>query len=246
VTDHEQLDLLTGTDEDPAREVVDRARELFAALDDLPEEQRIDAVNAIRLALAEHSPMRDEPVDCVLWVKSEAVTANDYNPNVVAPPEMELLKLSILADGYTQPIVGWRTPADDGAETYEIVDGFHRHRVGKEARAVSDRIHGRLPLAVIRPDREGSADRMAATIRHNRARGEHTVKDMSAMVVYLRQTGKSPEWISEHLGMPADEVQRLQVTHSLGAAFADQDFSQAWEPDHDSDLTFSADDELEL
>lgn len=228
---HEQLDLLTGTTEDPSRAVVDRAREAFAGLADLPEDQRIDAINAIRLSLAEHSPMRDEPVDCVLWVKGETVHGNDYNPNVVAPPEMDLLKLSILSDGYTQPIVGWRT-GDESEDSYEIVDGFHRHRVGKETRAVRDRVHGRLPLTVIRPDREGNHDRMAATVRHNRARGQHTVQGMSDLVLHFGRIGKTPEWIGDQLGMQPDEVLRLQQVTGLAEAFADQEFSDAWEPDH--------------
>src|SRR5262245_36943352 len=136
--------------------LVDEARALFTRLADLPEDDRIEVVNALRLALREHSPMRGEPVDCVLWVTADQVQANDYNPNVVAPPEMRLLQRSIMADGFTQPIVAWPVEEDQ----FEVVDGFHRHRVGKEVGAVRKRVRGRLPIAAINTDRTSKDDRM--------------------------------------------------------------------------------------
>lgn len=209
--------------------VVDTARQAFAALADLDEATRIDAINRIRLALHEYSPMRDQPVDCILWVPGDRVEANDYNPNVVAPPEMELLRRSITADGFTQPIVAW--PRDDWGDkaVYEVVDGFHRHRVGKEDAAVRDTVRGRLPVAVIKPDRNDRADRMASTVRHNRARGQHTVDGMSDMVVDLARRGKSDEWIGRELGLDPDEVRRLRQVTGLAEVFADEEFSEAWE-----------------
>ncbi len=208
-----------------AADIIERAKALFAELSGLPDGDRMDAVNEIRLALHEHSPMKAEPVDCVLWVKSDAVRANDYNPNSVAPPEMRLLQLSIQADGYTQPIVAMADP--EGG--YEIVDGFHRHRVGLEVGAVRKRVQGRLPVAVINTDRSGKEDRMAATIRHNRARGKHSVDAMAEMVVDLTRRGWSPAKIATELGMDADEVLRLRQVTGLAAAFADREFSKAWE-----------------
>lgn len=204
--------------------IVDYARALFARLDDLPEDERIDAINAIRQALHEHSPMRCEPVDCVLWVPAEAVQANDYNPNVVAPPEMRLLQLSIMADGYTQPIVAW--PVGEGQ--YEVVDGFHRNRVGKEVGAVRKRVKGRLPIAVINGDRTAREDRIAATIRHNRARGRHTVDGMAEVVLDLSRRNHSDEWIARELGMEPDEVLRLKQITGLAELFANREFSEAW------------------
>ncbi|KAA5611902.1 ParB-like nuclease domain-containing protein [Rhodovastum atsumiense] len=185
----------------------------------------MDAVNEIRLALHEHSPMRSEPVDCVIWVRQDAVHANDYNPNSVAPPEMRLLQLSIQADGYTQPIVAMSE--EDGR--YEIVDGFHRNRVGREVGAVRKRVKGRLPIAVINAGRTSREDRMAATIRHNRARGKHSVDTMADIVVDLHRRGWDQEKIGKELGMDADEVLRLRQTTGLAAAFADREFSKAWE-----------------
>lgn len=205
------------------------ARALFARLDALDLEQRIDTINALRLALHEHSPHRGQPVDCVLWVKADTVGANDYNPNVVAPPEMELLKLSISADGYTQPVVAWQPDESDG--TYQVVDGFHRHRVGKEDDQVRAAVHGRLPVTVINADRTDRADRMAATIRHNRARGQHTIDGMSDIVVELARRGKSDEWIGRELGLDPDEVRRLRQVSGLAEVFADEAFSEAWEID---------------
>lgn len=208
-------------------EITAAARELFTALDGLTGDERIEAVNDIRVALSEHSPMGGEPVDCVLWVKSGQVTANDYNPNVVAPAEMRLLTLSILEDGYTQPVVAW--PAGDGG--YEVVDGFHRNRVAREVNAVTKRVHGRLPVAVIRPGRGDRSDRMAATIRHNRARGVHTVDGMSAVVLDLARRNHPDEWIARELGMEPDEVLRLKQVSAMAEMFADHQFSEAWEAD---------------
>ena len=185
----------------------------------------MDAVNEIRMALREHSPMKAEPVDCVLWVDAEKVHANDYNPNSVAPPEMRLLQLSIQADGYTQPIVAM----DEGDGRYEIVDGFHRHRVGREVGAVRKRLKGRLPIAAINAARTTKEDRMASTIRHNRARGKHAVDTMADIVVDLVRRGWDGAKIAKELGMDADEVLRLRQVTGLAAAFADREFSKAWE-----------------
>lgn len=204
--------------------IAEEARSLFERLDRLDDDDRLDTINAIRLALREHSPMRREPVDCVLWVPAEQVEANDYNPNVVAPPEMRLLQLSVMADGYTQPIVVW--PTDDG---YEVVDGFHRKRVGTEVGAVRKRVKGRLPVSVINAERTAREDRIAATIRHNRARGKHTVDGMADIVLDLHRRNHSDEWIGRELGMEPDEVLRLRQVTGLAEIFADREFSEAWE-----------------
>jgi len=207
--------------------IVGEARALFARLADLGDDDRMDAVNAIRLELREHSPMRREPVDCVLWIPQDKVHANAYNPNTVAPPEMDLLKLSIMSDGYTQPIVAW--PDDEDAGSYEIVDGFHRHRVGREVGAVQKRIKGRLPLSVINAERTAKEDRIAATIRHNRARGVHQVDAMSEIVLDLARRNWSDEKIGRELGMEPDEVLRLKQVTGLAELFADEEFSEAWD-----------------
>ena len=205
--------------------ILDRAKTLFAELDALPEDARMDLINEIRLALHEHSPMKSEPVDCVLWIRQDAVHANDYNPNSVAPPEMRLLQLSIQADGFTQPIVAMAE--EDGR--YEIIDGFHRHRVGREVGAVRKRVKGRLPIAAINAARVSKEDRMASTIRHNRARGKHAVDTMADIVVDLVRRGWDSAKISKELGMEQDEVLRLRQVTGLAAAFADREFSKAWE-----------------
>lgn len=223
------LDLLT-------QGIVDDAAEVFQRLADLDEDTRIEAINEIRLALAKHSPMQDEPVDCVLWVNSDKVEGNEYNPNAVAPPEMKLLQESITQDGYTQPIVAWAVedwgPADG---RYEVVDGFHRHKVGKEAKSVRTRVRGRLPISVVNDARTERADRMAATIRHNRARGVHTVDGMAELVLDLARQRKSDAWIAKNLGMEPDEVLRLRQTQGLAEMFADEEFSEAWEIDYFGD-----------
>lgn len=196
---------------------------MFEHLDSMPIDERVEEINRIREELHRYSPFKDEPVDFVRWVKNDQVHANDYNPNSVAPPEMKLLEHSITKDGYTQPIVTW---PNDGIE---VVDGFHRHRVGKESEAVRTRVHGYLPVVQIRPTQEDKNDRMAATIRHNRARGAHKVESMSDIVVELKRRFWSDERIATELGMDADEVLRLQQITGLAAVFADENFSEAWE-----------------
>lgn len=207
-----------------ASHIADRATVLFAELEALPPDEKIAAINAIRLELHAHSPLAAEPVDCVLWVPAEGVCANDYNPNHVAPPEMRLLQRSIEADGYTQPIVAWE--GDPGA--YEVVDGFHRHRVGREMRAVRERVRGYLPIVRINQGRAGRNDRVAATIRHNRARGRHQVAQMSEIVRDLARRNWTDAKIGRELGMDADEVLRLKQIGGLAELFADQEFSEAW------------------
>lgn len=207
-----------------AEQLVQDCASLFTVLDELGLEDRIDAINKIREALRQHSPFKDEPVDCVRWIKSDQVTANDYNPNSVAPPEMRLLEHSITEDGYTQPIVSWER---DGV--FEVVDGFHRHRVGKESETVRARVHGYLPAVVINGARNDKGDRMAATIRHNRARGEHRVESMADIVVELKRRFWSDEKIATELGMEPDEVLRLTQVTGLAGLFADRQFSEAWQ-----------------
>jgi ParB-like chromosome segregation protein Spo0J len=189
---------------------------------------RIQEINKIKLALHQVSPMQSEPVDCVVWVKNNTVSANDYNPNSVAPPEMELLRTSIASDGYTQPIVTYKH--DD---IYEVVDGFHRHRVGKECEDIQARVHGYLPVVAINEGRQDKGDRIAATIRHNRARGKHKVEAMSDIVLDLRKRNWNDEKIARELGMDSDEVLRLAQITGLAEMFADREFSEAWEASFD-------------
>lgn len=193
-------------------------------LQSLPLAQQVEALNDARMAIHQAGPFASEPVDCVQWINQEDVEANDYNPNSVAPPEMELLRLSIAADGYTQPIVSW---SREGA--YEVVDGFHRNRVGRECEEVRQRIKGYLPLTVIRSDRQDKSDRIASTIRHNRARGKHAVSAMSDIVIELKRRNWTDKKIGKELGMDPDEVLRLSQISGLAEMFQDREFSEAWE-----------------
>jgi len=194
-------------------------------LNAMDRDAKIAAINEIKLALHEISPFKDEPVDCVLWIKNNEIAANDYNPNKVAPPEMELLEVSIMHDGYTQPIVTW--PRDDGQ--HEVVDGFHRSRVGKESKVVSNRVGGYLPVVEIRSEQRGKNDRVASTIRHNRARGKHQIDAMSEIVLELKNRNWTNARIARELGMDEDEILRLCQITGLEHLFSDQDFSRAWE-----------------
>ena len=196
----------------------------FKFIADLPIEEKVAVINYLRSELHDLSPFKDEPVDFVRWVPAEDVQANDYNPNAVAPTEMELLRVSIMADGYTQPIV---TNLED--ERRVVVDGFHRNRVGKECADVKERVHGFLPVVQIKETQAGKDNRMAATIRHNRARGKHKVEAMSDIVMELKRRFWSDEKIGKELGMEPDEVLRLAQITGLSTLFADREFSEAWE-----------------
>jgi len=163
------------------------------------------------------------PVYNVIRVPVEKIRANEYNPNRVAPPEMRLLYESIKEDGYTMPIVCYYHKEDD---MYEIVDGFHRYSIMLKYPDIYEREGGYLPVSVI--DKPIS-ERMASTIRHNRARGTHNIDLMSNIVAELVEMGKSDAWIAKHLGMDVDEILRLKQITGLAALFAEKDFSQAWE-----------------
>lgn len=201
-------------------------KEIETMLDGLELDQKVEALNAIRRLAHKLSPFKSEPVDCVQWIPADLVNANDYNPNSVAPPEMRLLEHSITEDGYTQPIVAWKR--EDG---YEVVDGFHRNRVGKESLIVRGRVKGYLPLVVINQARLDKGDRMASTIRHNRARGKHKIDAMAEIVLDLKRRNWSDEKIGRDLGMDPDEVLRLSQITGLAEMFSDRAFSEAWEAD---------------
>lgn len=199
-------------------------RPILAELEMLADDERMAAINEIREELHLICPMRHEPVDFVKWVYADTVHSNDYNPNSVAPPEMKLLQLSILEDGYTQPIVTW-----SAGEELEVIDGFHRNRVGKECKEVRQRVKGYLPVVIANNDRTDKGDRMAATIRHNRARGKHKVSGMSDIVVELKRRNWTTERVCRELGMDEDEVLRLMQITGLAELFSDQKFSQSWD-----------------
>ncbi|NLS25092.1 putative protein YbdM [Sphingomonas sp. S2M10] len=203
--------------------IVQQAEALFCELDKLPIARRVEALNQLRRQLHRHSPFADQPVDCVQWVPAETVEGNDYNPNTVAPPEMALLERSIDADGFTQPIV---SHVED--DRHIVVDGFHRQRVGKSKR-IRERIHGYLPIVSIRLAQAGRAERIAATIRHNRARGVHAVPSMTDIVVALLRSGWSEKDVERNLGMDADEVVRFKQVSGLPELFRDHEYSRSWE-----------------
>lgn len=206
--------------------MMELASELAAKIAELgTDAEKIEALNEARRILHGVSPLRDHPVDLIEWVPAEDVEANDYNPNTVAPPEMKLLELSISSDGYTQPVVTW---VDDGRR--ETVDGFHRGEVGRTSKKVREGTRGYLPVTTINADRTDRTDRIASTVRHNRARGKHGVTAMSELVQDLVRRRWSDEKIAKELGMGADEVLRLKQITGLAELFADREFSEAWEP----------------
>lgn len=208
---------------------------LVSHINDMGLDDKISAINDIREMLHELSPFKNEPVDFVKWVRNDDVVANDYNPNKVAPPEMELLEVSIMNDGYTQPIVSWNNHEKN---KIEVIDGFHRNRVGKESKVVKARVKGYLPVVNIRKVQSSKNDRIASTIRHNRARGKHQVNAMSEIVIELKNRNWANKRIAKQLGMDEEEVLRLCQISGLEHLFSDKDFSKAWVSE-DSQYLFS-------
>lgn len=166
--------------------------------------------------------MFQSPVYNVIRVPVEKIQANAYNPNSVAPPEMKLLYQSIKEDGYTMPIVCYYIKDED---KYEIVDGFHRYRTMLEHKDIYVREGGCLPVVVIDKD---ISNRMASTIRHNRARGSHSIDLMVNIVAELTESGMSDAWIMKNIGMDANELLRLKQISGLAALFKDKEFSSSW------------------
>ena len=197
---------------------------IFMYIEDKSLKEKVDIINEIREYIHNLSPFKNEPVDYVKWVLSSDVIANDYNPNKVAPPEMELLEISIMNDGYTQPVV---TFPNDGK--IEVVDGFHRTRVSKESKIVRERVMGYTPTVIIRKEQSNKNDRIASTIRHNRARGKHQVDAMSEIILELKNRNWKNERIARELGMDEEEILRLCQITGLQDIFKDDDFSKSWE-----------------
>jgi ParB-like chromosome segregation protein Spo0J len=184
---------------------------------------RFEAIEKARQALAELSPLHEQPVDRIRWVPVEDVEPNDYNPNSVAKIEMGLLYTSILHDGYTQPVV---TIWDEEKQKYVIVDGFHRYFTCRNNPDIRDRNMGYLPIVVL--DKPIN-DRMASTVRHNRARGKHSIDGMSNMVFQMSENGWSEAEICGELGMEAEEVLRLKHITGFSKLFENAEYKKAWE-----------------
>lgn len=194
------------------------------------DQELIDAIEVVKEALHDLSPLKDQPVDRIKWVDVDMVQANDYNPNSVAGKEMSLLYTSILHDGYTQPVV---TIWDESIGKYVIIDGFHRYFTCKSNQDIRDRNKGKLPIVVLKKDIN---ERMAATVRHNRARGKHSVGGMSNMVFSMLENGWSDVDICNHLGMSADELLRLKHITGFSKLFEDAEYSKTWTTKHQIQL----------
>jgi len=192
-------------------------------------DDKVELLNYLRKELHSVSPLKHHPVDYVFWAKSDKVEANEYNPNAVAPPEMQLLYESISNDGYTMPIVSFNDET-----TIRIVDGFHRRETEKRNKDIAESTLGYVPLTTIRDTQKDSGNRMASTIRHNRARGSHNIELMSQIVSELVEMGKGDAWICKHVGMSIDELLRLKQITGLASLFTNKDFSDSWEAESEN------------
>lgn len=182
---------------------------------------KIDFLNRLRKEIFKLSPENQNPVDCVQWISIDKIRANNYNPNTVPQPEMELLYTSIREDGYTQPVVAYYDKAQD---IYVIVDGFHRNLVCRRYRDIYQRCAGRLPVVVIDKD---ISDRMASTVRHNRARGEHSVYGMTNIIYQMMSDGKSEYEICHKLGIEPREFARLKYITGFAKVFKNYEYEKA-------------------
>jgi hypothetical protein len=186
-------------------------------------EDKQEFLNEVKRYLFALSPRKNQPIDNVQWVPIEKVQANDYNPNSVADNEMRLLYVSISHDGYTQPVV---TFYDEELEKYIIVDGFHRYTTMRRNKDLYELNDGKLPVVVIDKDIN---DRMASTIRHNRARGKHSVAGMGQIVFNMLKNGASDEEICAEVGLEAEELARLKYVTGFAKLFDNVKYGQAWE-----------------
>jgi len=194
---------------------------LLETLEELEENEQIEEIELVREILHRAHPI-NQPIDRVKWVNIDEVEANDYNPNSVASKEMQLLYTSILHDGYTQPVV---TIRDQDRGKYVIIDGFHRYFTAKSNPDILERNKGKLPIVVLEKDIN---DRMASTVRHNRARGSHSVNGMSNMVFKMLDNGWSDDRICNHLGMDPEELVRLKHITGFSKLFENAEYAKAW------------------
>lgn len=207
------------------KEIFELAAELATKIEQLKTvDEKIDTLNAVRLMLFNVSPENNHPVDCVIWEKTENVECNDYNPNAVPPPELRLLMTSIIEDGFTMPIY---TNPENGHKT--VIDGFHRRKCERVNRQISESTFGRIPITMARENKRDISDRMASTIRHNRARGSHDIDMMTNIVSELTKAGMGDAWIIKHIGMDADEILRHKQLSGLAELFKNKEFSNSKE-----------------
>lgn len=186
----------------------------------------IEEMNEITNALYEKHPMKHNPVSRIQFIDVDMIEPNDYNPNAVAKNELKLLEISIDHDGYTQPTV---TIWDEQKQKYVIIDGFHRYYTMKTSKLINERNGGKLPIVVLDKDIN---DRMASTVRHNRARGKHSVTGMGNIVCEMIKNGATDEEVCNELGLEVDELVRLKYTSGVAKLFEDAEFSKSAKPTH--------------
>ncbi|CAI2031403.1 ParB-like nuclease domain [Serratia quinivorans] len=186
-------------------------------------DNKINAINELKKIISQHSPFSDDPVDCVVWLKTETIKMNNYNPNLMATPEIKLLKHSIKTNGFTQPVVVSNNTGEN-----IIIDGSHRFLISTSIDTDKSIWHGYLPVVEIKKNNIDEKGNIAATIRHNRARGKHQISAMSEIIRDLHRMGWKDEQIGRELGMENDEILRLKQITGLAELFEDEDFSQAW------------------
>lgn len=227
------------------KQTIELTKKICGLLSEIEDrDEKLELINQVRYLIHKESPLSHHPVDYVYWEKSENLESNDYNPNSVAPPEQVLLEESIINDGYTMPIVTYKIGFEkyfldtingidniSSEEKREIVDGFHRRKSERSNIEISTSTMGYLPVTNIRNEQRGKSDRMASTIRHNRARGSHNIELMSTIVSELVEMGKGDAWILKHIGMSKDELLRLKQITGVAALFKDVSFNKSWTPE---------------
>jgi len=203
-------------------DVMKKVDEICEMISDMPVNEKVSVLNDIRAKLHEYSPFKDEPTDCVLWLKGDEIKPNNYNPNYVASPEMTLLTHSIQKYHYAMPIVAFNN--DD---RIIVVDGEHRHIIGTTNTEISNRLYGYLPISLL-DENSTQGDLVAATIDFNRARGEHKVMSMGDIVKILLDNEWEDDKIAKELGMSVEELLRLKQIKGIAASLANKEYAKSW------------------
>jgi len=206
--------------------LINQAKEIASEIDTMPIDDQVEALNQIRAVLHKVSPFKEQPIDFVRWHKPESVTPNDYNPNVMMRPEMQLLKQSITNSGMTQPVVCHQSDGD----SYTVCDGEHRHITQIKNPAILNRQHGYIPITVTAA--KTLEEKQAETIVHNRAKGVHKLDSMSSIVMSMLRAGWTDDKIAKELGMDADEILRMKQSAGIAKAYALPEYNRAWTVDN--------------
>ncbi|MEQ3696120.1 MAG: ParB N-terminal domain-containing protein [Pseudomonadales bacterium] len=203
-------------------EIVDLSGKLLHSSPELSLKDRVEIFNLLSVLAASIVEFK-HPALNVQLVRTNTLEDNDYNPNVVSPPEYRLLTHSIREDGITMPLV---VAKSQGQKPYVVVDGYHRAQIIKFDKEVNKSLADHIPVVILAKPLD---KRISSSVRHNMARGSHQVKLTAKLILRLKELNWTNDEIGKELGMDSDEVLRMQQITGLAEAFKNDDFSTAWD-----------------